>query len=72
MKWTLKTIDKMIEKAENKPETNIPLVTEVCEYCENEVTLKWDIEHDGNAGYCPCCGKLIYFTNKEKASPDNE
>lgn len=34
-------------------------VTEFCPYCENEITLTWDVEEDGYQIYCPNCGKIM-------------
>ena len=55
-------------------------ITEVCNFCENAVTLVWDTKHDGYEIYCPCCGKQMtlkdaYYrevTAKEQEDADNK
>ena len=34
-------------------------VTEVCPYCESEVTLHWNVKDRGYKAYCPVCGKKL-------------
>ena len=38
-------------------------VTEVCNWCENAVTLYWDTKHDGYDIYCPCCGEKMKLSD---------
>lgn len=34
-------------------------VTEYCDECEREVTLRWNTKTDGLKAYCPYCGKKL-------------
>ena len=41
-------------------------VTEVCPTCEAEVTMIWDTDTQGFAGFCPFCGNRLMLCDECK------
>lgn len=39
-------------------------VTEVCPYCESEVTMEWDATDRGYKAYCPVCGSRLMLCDE--------
>lgn len=39
-------------------------VTEMCPYCDREVTLLWDVKADGYKAICPFCGKRLMLCDE--------
>lgn len=39
-------------------------VVECCPFCENEISLEWNINEDGHSIYCPHCGKRIMLCSE--------
>lgn len=44
---------------------------EVCPYCSNEISMRWNVERDGYQINCPFCGKKIMLCNACRHSDDN-
>ena len=39
-------------------------VTEVCPYCESEITMEWDVADRGYKAYCPVCGSRLMLCDE--------
>ena len=39
-------------------------VTEVCPYCEEEITMEWDVTNRGYKAYCPVCGSRLMLCDE--------
>ena len=44
---------------------------EVCPHCDREITLYWNVEHDGYQIACPHCGEKIMLCDACRHSDDN-
>lgn len=44
---------------------------EVCPYCNNEISMRWDVERDGYQINCPFCGEKIMLCDACRHSDDN-
>lgn len=40
------------------------LVTEVCPYCDTEITMRWNIKEQGFKAFCPVCGKILMLCDE--------
>lgn len=45
--------------------------TEVCPNCDREVTLAWDVDHDGYRVFCPNCGEELMLCDACQHADDN-
>lgn len=45
--------------------------TEVCPYCDSEVTLIWDVDTKGYQVFCPNCGNQIMLCDACQHADDN-
>lgn len=39
-------------------------VTEVCPYCEAEVTMQWNVQQNGYKAFCPHCGNRLMLCDE--------
>lgn len=47
-------------------------VTEVCPYCNEEITMIWNVQSDGYKAFCPVCGKTLMLCDECMHSEDGE
>lgn len=48
-------------------------VTEMCPYCESEITMTWNVESMGYKAFCPVCGKRLMLCDMcQHSGPDGE